>query len=109
MGGRFNIAYVQLIEFFDVVQRGFELGANGGFLFGGKTNTGKKSHVLHIDLNGCHGMYIGYYSSNLRLRRASISATACVASAPIAWIFSRQPGPAASIINPMMLFPLTRS
>src|SRR6185437_13292054 len=48
-------------------------------------------------------------SSNFRLSSASSSLSARVASAPSAWTTSLLPGPAASIIRPMMLLPLIRS
>src|SRR5687767_12550905 len=48
-----------------------------------------------------------YSSSNLRFRSSSISVRALAASAPSACTRILLPGPAANIIRPMMLLPLT--
>src|SRR5262245_45681048 len=103
MRRRFDRCDVQLIKLLNVAEHLPQLRPELLFFFGGETKPRKVRDILDVQVRGSH-----YSSSNFRFTSASNSTTARAASSPSAKISNLLLGPAASIIKPMMLLPLTR-
>ena len=101
---RLDARHIKLLQLFDVSQDVGKLRAEFFLFLGRQGDARQVRHILDVKvarhLHGRQG------SSNLRLISASMASSAAWQSSPSQLTSNLLPGPAASIIRPMMLLPL---
>ena len=111
VGGRFDSADIHFLELLDVAEDVAQLLADLLLFLGREGEAGEVGYVFYVNFDGGHGWVAGLRSLlvELAVDEGFQFGEGLGASWPWAWTVTLLPGPAASIIRPMMLLPLTFS